>query len=65
VFDLDETLIKSVSDPSKLPGDNYDVFLKVEEGHLKRELYVSFRPYMIEMLKKLRKNCELILFTAA
>jgi TFIIF-interacting CTD phosphatase-like protein len=66
VFDLDETLIKSVNDPGKLPGENYDVFLKVEDGgSIKRELYVSFRPYMTEMLKSLRKHCELIIFTAA
>jgi TFIIF-interacting CTD phosphatase-like protein len=65
VFDLDETLIKSVNDPSKLPGGDYDVFLKVEDTSVKTELYVSFRPYMIETLKRLRKHCELIIFTAA
>jgi TFIIF-interacting CTD phosphatase-like protein len=32
---------------------------------VKRDLYVAFRPYAIEMLKKLRKYCELIIFTAA
>ena len=65
VFDLDETLIKSVNDPIKLPNQNYDVFLKVEDGSIKRDLYVSFRPYMTEMLRILRKHCELIIFTAA
>ena len=65
VFDLDETLIKSVSEPSKLPGENFDIFLKVQDSGVKRDLYVSFRPYMTEMLKRLRKHCELILFTAA
>jgi CTD small phosphatase-like protein 2 len=65
VFDLDETLIKSVTDPSKLPDENYDIFLRVEDGAAKRDMYVSFRPYMTEMLKKLRKHCELIVFTAA
>jgi hypothetical protein len=65
VFDLDETLIKSVNDPSKLPEENFDVILKVQDGTAKREMYVSFRPYMTEMLKILRKHCEIIVFTAA
>jgi CTD small phosphatase-like protein 2 len=65
VFDLDETLIKSVNEPSKLSGENFDVFLKVQDGTVKRDLYVSFRPYMTEMLKILRKHCEIIVFTAA
>jgi CTD small phosphatase-like protein 2 len=65
VFDLDETLIKSVSDPLKLPDENYDIFIRVEDGAIKRDLYVSFRPYMTQMLKKLKKHCELIVFTAA
>jgi hypothetical protein len=64
VFDLDETLIKTVIDPSIFPDSNYDVHLKLKDGNEMKEMYISIRPYTIEMLKRLKKHAELIVFTA-
>lgn len=30
----------------------------------KKDIYISFRPYLFEMLQALKKNFELVLFTA-
>jgi len=65
VFDLDETLIKATNDKDKLPNGLYDVSCQLEVlGMMKRDIYISYRPYLFEMLDRLKKNFELILFTA-
>jgi CTD small phosphatase-like protein 2 len=65
VFDLDETLIKATHDPSKLPDGLYDVkCYMTPEDFNKKEVYLSFRPYLFEALQTLNKQFELILFTA-
>lgn len=64
MFDLDETLIKSVSDRSKMCMNEFDVHLKIKDGAEMKDIYVSIRPYAIEMLKKLKKHAELVVFTA-
>jgi TFIIF-interacting CTD phosphatase-like protein len=61
IFDLDETLLKSVSDANRFPNAQYDEKISLNDG---KELFISFRPFMVEMLKKLHKHYELILFTA-
>ncbi len=62
---MDETLIRSVTDRSKLfDQDKFDMHLKIEDGTEIKDLYVSIRPNAIEMLRKLRKHAELIVFTA-
>lgn len=57
---MDETLIKSVSDYNKFPEGLYDARVMLDD----RELFVSYRPYLFETLKRLSKHFELILFTA-
>lgn len=64
VFDLDETLIKSVNDRSKLFNKEFDVHLKIQDGTEIKDMYVSIRPNAIEMLRKLKKHAELVVFTA-
>ena len=56
-----------MNDPSKFPGGEYDMKCVIDlddPGHQSKEIYISFRPYLFEMLKILKKNFELILFTA-
>ena len=38
--------------------------LKIKDGNEMKEMYVSIRPFSIEMIKKLKKHAELIVFTA-
>jgi TFIIF-interacting CTD phosphatase-like protein len=38
--------------------------LKIQDNPEIKDVYVSIRPYAIEMLKKLKKHAELIVFTA-
>ncbi len=38
--------------------------LKIQDSPEIKDVYVSIRPYAIEMLKKLKKHAELIVFTA-
>jgi TFIIF-interacting CTD phosphatase-like protein len=56
-----------VNDPSKFPGGEYDVKCLMDfddPGQSTKDIYLSFRPYLFEMLAALKKNFELILFTA-
>lgn len=65
VFDLDETLIKATNDPSRFPDGKYDVKSKLDIDILpNKDIFISYRPYMFEMLTILKKSFELILFTA-
>ena len=62
---MDETLIKASTDPQKLVNGVYDrVTLMSIMDTKKRDVYISFRPYLFEMLDKLKKHFELIIFTA-
>jgi len=62
---LDETLIKATNDASKFPDGLFDerCVLDIQELQ-KKDIYLSYRPYLFEMLSQLKKNFELILFTA-
>ena len=65
MFDLDETLIKATNDSNKFPDGVYDVRSMLNIAVLaKKDIFISFRPYLFEMLSALKKNYELILFTA-
>lgn len=65
MFDLDETLIKAMNEPARFPQGVYDVKSKLNIETLpKKDIYISFRPYLFEMLTTLKKNFEIILFTA-
>ena len=63
---MDETLIKATNDASKFPDGLYDerCVLDIQELQ-KKDIYLSYRPYLFEMLSQLKKNFELILFTAS
>lgn len=65
VFDIDETLLHAKTRPHEFPGGEYDeeIWVNLHGGHQQR-LFLSFRPYLQEMLRKLKPNFELILFTA-
>lgn len=61
IFDLDETLVSTTNDASKLsPSTDYHAAFTLEQ----KDFHISFRPYMLESLRKLHKHFELILFTA-
>ena len=56
VFDLDEILIKAANDPLKLPNGKYDRQAELPIAELtKKDIYISFRPYLFEMLDTLKK----------
>jgi len=60
---MDETLIKSVY--KKFHVTDYDEIAYIpflKKGMLK--LYISFRPYLRDMLRQLKQDFELILFTS-
>lgn len=47
VFDLDETLVRAVLDPRALTNNRFDFFFINGGNH---NTYVSFRPFLCEML---------------
>jgi TFIIF-interacting CTD phosphatase-like protein len=38
--------------------------LEDKQGNSRKEIYISFRPFLFETLQTLKKHFELILFTA-
>ena len=66
MFDLDETLIKATNDPSRFEDKNvYDVKTElIIDRKIKKDVYISFRPYLFEMLRTLKRKFELVVFTA-
>eukprot|EP00347_Sterkiella_histriomuscorum_P005521 403356300 len=66
VFDLDETLIKATNDPMRFENQNvYDAKTElVIDKKIRKDVYISYRPYLFEMLRTLKKKYELIVFTA-
>jgi TFIIF-interacting CTD phosphatase-like protein len=53
VFDIDETLLHAKNKPSDLPGGLYDDITKVIINEGEVNLYISYRPYLKEMLRSL------------
>lgn len=62
VLDMDETLIKASLSLKQVP--NYDKIITIMKGTLEVQVYVKTRPYLKEVLRVLRENFELILFTS-
>ena len=53
--------MSTISDRAKMKPDmDYNALIKIDE----KEFFISFRPFMIEMLRKLHRHFELVLFTA-
>lgn len=63
---MDETLVKVEKNKKLLP--KYDTVIDFQFSHKEEKLdvqaYLKFRPYMHQMLKKLSKYFELILYTS-
>ncbi len=58
-------MIKATNDLKKLHNGVFDRKIEMTiEKHILKEVHISFRPYLIEMLRTLKKNFELVLFTA-
>jgi len=66
VFDLDETLIKATNDPLRFEDKNiFDVKTELFiDRKIKKDVYISYRPYLFEMLRTLKRKFELVVFTA-
>ena len=66
MFDLDETLIKATNDPLRFEDKNiFDVKTELFiDRKIKKDVYISYRPYLFEMLRTLKRKFELVVFTA-
>ena len=63
IFDLDETLIHCVDDPSKQPCDT---LLKVRfPNGEEADAGINVRPYALECLKEASKIFQVVVFTAS
>jgi len=64
VLDIDETLLFATPDKSLLTKIDKKISFRLKDNRLNLSyLYVSYRPYVLEMLKILSKDYEIILFT--
>ena len=66
VFDIDETLVFATQNKREMPLDAWDTTVKIKKINKygpKTKAYLSFRPYLIEMLMDLEPDFELILYT--
>jgi len=66
VFDIDETLVYAgISQGDFQNTDSIDtkIMIKVTRFGGSQKAYLSFRPYLLEMLNELHTDFELILYT--
>ena len=63
VFDIDETLVYATTDRSEVKTVDETIFVKVTRFGGSAKAFLSFRPYLYEMLDELSKDFELILYT--
>jgi CTD small phosphatase-like protein 2 len=63
VFDIDETLVYATTDRSEVKTVDETIFVKVTRFGGSAKAYLSFRPFLYEMLDELSKDFELILYT--
>ncbi len=63
VFDLDNTLVKSSYKKQKLADYDTHVYINIL-GTKRIRLYLSYRPFVKEMLEQLRADFELVLFSS-
>ena len=63
MFELDNTLMKTAFKKTMICNDT-STYIKVF-GQQSFKLYISYRSYMIELLRELKKDFEVILFTGS
>lgn len=64
VFDIDETLVLATTNRADLKGFvDETIFIKMTRFGGQAKAFLSFRPYLHEMLDELSKDFELILYT--
>ena len=63
VFDIDETLVLASVNRSELKQVDDTIFIKMTRFGGQAKAFLSFRPYLYEMLDELSKDFELILYT--
>ena len=59
-------MIKATHDPSRFEDkDIFDAQTElIIDKKIRKDVYISYRPFMFEMLRTLKKKFELIVFTA-
>ena len=65
VLDIDETLVYATQSLSEQPENTCDTTIKIKVNKYGgcQKAYLSFRPYLFEMLEELSRDFELILYT--
>ncbi|CDW90362.1 nli interacting factor-like phosphatase family protein [Stylonychia lemnae] len=65
VFDIDETLVFAAHNSNEMPSSSIDATIKIKVNRFggTQKAYLSFRPYVFEMLEDLFPDFELILYT--
>mmetsp|Transcript_28811 Transcript_28811/g.27737 ORF Transcript_28811/g.27737 Transcript_28811/m.27737 type:complete len:84 (+) Transcript_28811:137-388(+) len=63
VLDIDETLVYATTDKKELTQCDEAIVIKMTKFGGMAKAYLSFRPYLHEMLEELSKDFELILYT--
>ena len=63
MFDIDETLVYATQNRSELKKIDEVIFIKMTKFGGMVKAYLSYRPYLFEMLNKLYNEFELILYT--
>lgn len=63
VFDIDETLVYATTNRNEVKVVDETIFIKVTRFGGSAKAFLSFRPYLYEMLDELSKDFELILYT--
>ena len=63
VFDIDETLVYATTNRNEVKTIDETIFIKMTRFGGQAKAFLSFRPYLHEMLDELSKDFELILYT--
>lgn len=63
VLDIDETLVYATTNRGELKSIDETIFIKMTKFGASVKAYLSYRPYLFQMLDTLRNHFELILYT--
>ena len=63
VFDIDETLVYASQHRHDIPTLDKTLHIKNTRGPTRTKAYLSFRPFLVEMLMELEADFEMILYT--
>eukprot|EP00347_Sterkiella_histriomuscorum_P006657 403351931 len=65
IFDIDETLVYASHDKNEIPQSSIDTTIRIKVNRFggAQKAYLSFRPYVFDMLDELYPDFELILYT--